>query len=31
MIENAQELLKKGEIFDDLQLNDIYIIQNRSK
>ena len=31
MIENAQGLLKKGEIFDDLQLNDIYIIQNRSK
>ena len=31
MIENAQKMLKKGEIFDDLQLNDIYIIQNRNK
>ncbi len=31
MIEKAKNLLKNGEILDDLQLNDLFIIQNRSK
>ncbi len=31
MIENAKNLLKAGEMLDDLQLNDLFIIQNRSK
>lgn len=31
MIENAKNLLKTGETLDDLQLNDLFIIQNRSK
>lgn len=31
MIKNVEELLKSGEILDDLQLNDLFIIQNRNK
>lgn len=31
MIKNAKNLLKTGETLDDLQLNDLFIIQNRRK
>lgn len=31
MIENTEKMLKSGEILDDLQLNNLFIIQNRSK